>query len=85
MTEVSKGKEKKAGNVGQLSPGDYTIHILIQKARELAVPEASVSTVIIEASSGKVKEITKEYPEQTNKSETPMMEHIFLEKRAQSV
>ena len=79
-SQKSKVDEKNT-SIGKMLAGDYTIHILIQKTKEMAVPEASVATVLVEIESGKDTAYTKEYPEQTNKSETTMMEHIFMEKR----
>ena len=54
-------KSKPVGGVGRLTPGDYTIHVLIQKSKDLALPESSVSTVLVEICSGRDHEYTKDY------------------------
>jgi hypothetical protein len=50
MVERTSQKNKvneKNTSVGKMLAGDYTIHILIQKMKDVSVPEASVSTVLV--------------------------------------
>ena len=71
----------RSKEIVKLTAGDYTIHFLIQKTKELAISEGSTATVIVELEIGKDHEFTKPYPEQSSSSETIMMDHIFIEKR----
>jgi hypothetical protein len=41
--------EKKSKEVGSIKPGDYSIHILVEKAKEIAVPEGESVAVMVEA------------------------------------
>ena len=44
---------KKSKEVGSIKPGDYSIHILVEKAKEIAVPEGESVAVMVEASCGR--------------------------------
>ena len=54
-----KGKpEKKGKEVGSIKPGDYSIHILIETAKEIAVPEGDSVECMVEATCGRIKKFT---------------------------
>lgn len=49
MTDPKKISEKADGKVkeiAKLSPGDYTIHVLLQKIKDLSLPDGSNETVV---------------------------------------
>ena len=44
-----KGKApKEAKEVSQMKPGDYTLHLLIQKAKDLEIDAEDVMNVVVE-------------------------------------
>lgn len=49
---------KKDKEVGSIKPGDYSIHILVETAKEIAVPEGDAVEVMVEASCGRIKKFT---------------------------
>jgi len=42
-----KGSDKKAGGVGEMKHGDYMVHIFVEKAKDIKVPENSTVDPII--------------------------------------
>jgi len=49
MTDQNKKSEKADGKVkeiAKLSAGDYTIHVLLQKIKDLCLPDGSNETVV---------------------------------------
>lgn len=62
MTEAEEKKDekpaKKGKEVGSIKPGDYSIHLLIEKAKEISVPEGESVDIMVEASCGKQKQFT---------------------------
>lgn len=57
----------------------------MQKFKDLALPDDSVETVKIEISANRDKEYSKDYPNTSNSTQTTLGEHIFIEKRNQTV
>ena len=48
MTDQSKNEEPEEGGVGEMRRGDYMIHIYLEKAKELKVPENETVDPIFE-------------------------------------
>ena len=46
---------KKEKEVGSIKPGSYSIHILIENAKEIMVPEGESVDVMVEALVGREK------------------------------
>ena len=67
--EDKKGdkKEKKGKEVGSIKPGSYSVHILIETAKEIMVPEGETADVMVECTCGKEKKFT---PVQNNVTST---------------
>ena len=94
MTEEEKkaagGKKeaaapKEAKEVSQMKPGDYTIHLLIQKAKDLHISEEETVNVIVEVEVQGKKECTKEIKDVTTTTVCNFGSHIFFELFKQSV
>ena len=95
--EEQKGEDKKSGKkvkepkaakeVSQMKAGDYTLHLLIQKAKDLDFGEDCESTmdVIAEVSVQNQKEVTKEIKDVTPTTVCEFDSHIFIELMGQSV
>jgi hypothetical protein len=79
---VEKTKEKE---IIKTTPGDYTIHVFVQKMKDLALEANTTETVVCKVESGRDKMYSKDYKSQSNSSNTTMGDHIFIEKRNQSV
>ena len=63
QTDSKETKAKADKEIVKLTAGDYTIHFLVQKTKELAISEGSTATIIVEVECGKDHEFTKAYPE----------------------
>ena len=89
MTEAEKADDpkpaKKGKEVGSLKPGDYSVHILIEAAKEIQVPEGEACDVMVEAKVGKVKKYTPTKSSVTATSNVSFMDHIFVDLQKQSV
>jgi hypothetical protein len=71
-----------SGGVGEMKSGDYMIHVLIEKAKEIRMPEGStVDPLIVVESLGK-KQYTTAKDDVGSVGETVWNEHIFLEAKA---
>ena len=68
-----------------MKPGDYTIHLLIQKAKDLNISEEETINVIVEAEVQGKKEISKEIKEVSATTVCNFGSHIFFELFKQSV
>ena len=77
---AASGKE-----VSQMKPGDYTIHLLIQKAKDLNISEEGTINVIVEVEVQGKKEISKEIKEVSATTVCNFGSHIFFELFKQSV
>ena len=83
MTEAEKADDpkpaKKGKEVGSLKAGDYSVHILIEAAKEIQVPEGEACDVMVEAKVGKVKKYTPVKSSVTATSNVSFMDHIFVD------
>ena len=48
--EEAKGAEAKSPEVGQMKAGDYMIHVFIETARQLKVPDGATVDPLVEVS-----------------------------------
>ena len=62
--QPKSGKKQKpakaAKEVNQMTAGDYTLHLLIQKAKDLDIAEEDTSNVVCEVQVQTFKEFSKE-------------------------
>jgi hypothetical protein len=58
---MPKTEEKDSKEIGKLTPGDYTIHVLVQKTKDMAVPEGQTSNVMVQVECDRQKEFTKTF------------------------
>ena len=98
MTEAEESKEpadtgKKAAKPGkapkevsQMKAGDYTVHLLIQKAKDLEIDAEAVMNVLVEVNIiGGKQERTKVFNDVTNTTVVNFDSHIFVELMGKSV
>ena len=78
-------EEKAAKEVSQIKPGDYTVHLLIQKAKDLEIDADDVMNVVCEVTVQTKKEITKEIKDVTSTTVVNFDSHVFIELMGQSV
>ena len=87
-TEGKKKKqkpEKQAKEVSQMKPGDYTLHLLIQKAKDLDIDPEDAMNVICEVTCQTTKENSKEIKDVTSTTVCNFDSHVFIELMQQSV
>lgn len=87
---AKKGKKapkaaKAAKEVSQMKAGDYTVHLLIQKAKDLEIDAEDVMDIICEVTVQTNKEVTKEIKDVTSTTVLNFDSHIFIELMGQSV
>lgn len=80
-----KSKDKKVKEVGKIKPGDYTVHFLIQKAKEINIEEGETKDIFVQIEIGSAKEISSTKNEVTNVTVCNFDSHIFVELKGQSV
>ena len=79
-------KESKAPKeVSQMKAGDYTVHFLIQKAKDLEIDEEAVMNVLCEVTVQSKNETTKEIKDVTSTTIVNFDSHIFVELMGQTV
>ena len=87
--EQKKGKKQVAAKapkeVSQMKPGDYTLHLLIQKAKDLDIDDEDAMNVLCEVTVQTTKETTKEIKDVTSTTVVNFDSHIFIELMQQSV
>ena len=81
----AKGNKENTKEVGQLAPGDYTVHLFIETAKQIDVPEGTSIDIIGEVQIGTNKEVTKEIGDVTATSLVSFNSHLFIELKNQSV
>ena len=59
MSDQKAGKVKE---IAKLAPGDYTIHVLLQKVKDLGIADGSNETIVAVIESDRAKEYSKDYP-----------------------
>jgi hypothetical protein len=78
------GKVDEAGGapaVGEMKRGDYMIHIFVEKAKEIKVPENSTVDPLIEITCLGQKKYTSAKDDIGGLGEVVWTEHLFLEPR----
>ena len=82
-TAKDEGSTEASGtpSVGEMKRGDYMIHILVEKAKEIKVPANSTVDPIIEISCLGQKKYTTAKDDIGGLGEVIWSEHIFLEPR----
>lgn len=81
-TEQKKApKEEK--QVGSLKGGDFTVHIFVQKVKEIAIEDPT--DVIMEINCDSQKEYTEMKEGVTSESVVNWAEHVFIELRGKSI
>ena len=81
-------KEKEAKEVSQMNPGDYTLHLLIQKCKDLDFgedAEADTANIVCEIQVQDQKESTKVIENVSASSVVNFDSHVFIELFKQSV
>ena len=76
---------KKGKEVGSIKAGDYSIHIFIEQAKEISVPEGEACDVMCEASCGRQKQYTAVQSNISATSVANWQQHLFMELQKQSV
>ena len=71
--------EKKTGGVEQMKRGDYMIHVMIEQAKNLKVPDGDVIDPIVEVSCLGERKFTKALDDINNTGIAIWNEHIFFE------
>ena len=71
--------EKKAGGVCKMKRGDYMIHVMIEQAKNLKVPDGDVIDPIVEVSCLGERKFTKALDDINNTGIAIWNEHIFFE------
>lgn len=76
----------KAGKeVSSIKPGDYTIHLLIQKSKDLAIDAEDAMNVVCEVTVQDKKEVSKVVENVTSTTIVNFESHIFIELMGQTV
>lgn len=81
MTEKGKGGKgaEEAGGVGEMKRGDYMIHVYIEKAKEIKVPDGGTVDPIFEVSCLNQKAYSEAKDDIGGLGEVVWAEHIFIE------
>ena len=77
--EAPKEDEKKGGGVCAMKRGDYMIHVMIEQAKNLKVPDGDVIDPIVEVSCLGERKFTKALDDINNTGIAVWNEHIFFE------
>ena len=77
-----KGEAGKAPEVGQMKPGDYMIHVFIEKAKQLKVPDGNTVDPLIEVSVLNEKKFTTAKDDISGTGQVSWNEHLFFEPKA---
>lgn len=83
-SEGKKGQAKAPKEVSKMNAGDYTLHLLIQKAKDLDIPGDEDKNVNVEVTVQSKKETTKELKGVTATTVCEFDSHIFVELMGQS-
>ena len=75
---------KAPKEVSQMKAGDYTVHFLIQKAKDLEIDDESVMNVICEVQVQSQNETSKEIKDVTSTTVINFDSHCFIELMGQS-
>ena len=62
-----------------MKPGDYTLHLLIQKAKDLDIDDEDAMNVLCEVTVQTTKETTKEVKDVTSTTVVNFDSHVFIE------
>ena len=71
--------------VSQMKAGDYTLHLLIQKAKDLEIDCEDVMNVVCEITVQTQKEVSKELKDVTSTTVCNFDSHVFIELMGQTV
>ena len=77
LTEAKASSEQ--ASVGEMKRGDYRIHIYVEKAKDLKVPEDSTMDPLVEISCLNLKQYSTVKEKIGGIGETVWNEHLFLE------
>jgi hypothetical protein len=77
LTEAKASSEQ--ASVGEMKRGDYRIHIYVEKAKDLKVPEDSTIDPLVEISCLNLKQYSTVKEKIGGIGETVWNEHLFLE------
>ena len=86
--EERKEEQKAAPakkEVAQMKAGDYTLHLLLQKAKDIAVADENAINVVIEVEVQDKKESSAEKGNVTSSSVVDFNSHVFFELMGQTV
>ena len=78
-TKEEPKEEKKGGSVCEMKRGDYMIHVMIEQAKNLKVPDGEVIDPIVEVSCLGERKFTKALDDINNTGIAVWNEHIFFE------
>ena len=76
---------KASKDVIQIKPGDYTVHLLLQKAKDLSIDADDAMNVVCEVTVQDKKETTKVMENVTSTTIVNFDSHVFIELMGQSV
>ena len=76
-----KDKEPKEKKVGKITPGDYVVHLLIQKGKEFAIPEGETKDLFVQVEICGNKEVSPVKNEVANITVCEFGAHVFVELR----
>ena len=79
----SSGKAEK--KVGKIKPGDYTVHLLLQKGKEFAIEESDTKDIFVQVEISKLKETSPVQNEVSNLTVVNFNAHIFIELKKMSI
>ena len=79
MTEQNSKEQEEEGGVGEMKRGDYMVHIFLEKAKELKVPENDTVDPIFEISSLGQKVYSTAKNDIGGLGEVVWSEHVFIE------
>ena len=74
-----KEEEKKGGGVCAMKRGDYMIHVMVEQAKNLKVPDGDTIDPIVEVSCLGERKFTKALDDINNTGIAVWNEHIFFE------
>ena len=78
-TKEAPKDDKKGGGVQTMKRGDYMIHVMIEQAKNLKVPDGEVIDPIVEVSCLGERKFTKALDDINNTGIAVWNEHIFFE------
>jgi hypothetical protein len=77
--ELTEAKGSEQASVGEMKRGDYRIHVYVEKAKDLKVPDDSTIDPLIEISCLNLKQYSTVKEKIGGIGETVWNEHLFLE------